>query len=166
MAVLALEASVETEEESWLREQLEALTDELWDRHYRPQQRLWLRADCPWCKRIKAARMSSDIPCPICTQLDRSQQDEGETIAAPFPIYEPDHRTTATLRITLDYAVAPTRREKGRQHGVGAERARWETELNMVSPIPTSQDTVAPFAVELANRFKRELRELPLRTMR
>lgn len=59
--------------EEWLVEQLEALTDELFSRVYRPVQRPWNEDDCPWHRRLRESGMT-DADCPICTQIGRSRR--------------------------------------------------------------------------------------------
>jgi rubrerythrin len=81
-AVISYEASrAETPEgiEEFLREQLEAIADELFARIYRPRQSLWKSEQCPWCRRLR--EINSDAPCPICSQIRRSRRARREEVA-------------------------------------------------------------------------------------
>jgi hypothetical protein len=72
VAVLA-EASVQADPvEEWLVEQLTYLADEYFHRVLRPQQRIWVRAACPWCRRMAEANLSH-VRCPVCRQIKRSR---------------------------------------------------------------------------------------------
>ena len=62
--------------EVWLTEQLEALVDELFDRCYRPEQRRWSQARCPWHRRLRAIGL--DARCPLCEQIQRTRRQPTE----------------------------------------------------------------------------------------
>jgi len=72
VAVLA-EAGVAADPvEEWLVEQITYLTDEYFHRVLRPQQRIWVKAACPWCRRLRELHMSH-LHCPMCLQIKRSR---------------------------------------------------------------------------------------------
>jgi hypothetical protein len=72
VAVLA-ETGIEADPvEEWLLDQIAYLVDEYLERVLRPQQRMWTRAACPFCRRLRELRLSH-IPCPACRQIKRSR---------------------------------------------------------------------------------------------
>ena len=123
-----------------------------------------MSSECPWCTRLREMGRP-DLPCPMCLHLARLEaDDEGPHLIPAEPIYKPDHRRSAEVRIQVDFPVGVTFRQKGKQHGVGADRRQWECRLTMASPPPTDQETRTTFGAELARRFISEARERPFHT--
>lgn len=163
--MLAPMAQDEDELEAFLTEQLEAIADELFERVYGLQQKLWLRADCPWCKRLRVLGRP-ELPCPICDQILRSQELDDEPVHLGEQAHPRTRKNTARVRVFVDYQVAPTPRIKGKRHGTGATRAEWQCRLTMDLPIPTNMADVAAFGDELSDRFRDEVHAQPFITMR
>jgi hypothetical protein len=155
--------------ESFVREQFDAIVDLYWDLLYRDKQRAWTPEECPWHKRLEASGRDG-ASCPMCAQVNRaqdSQDDEGETLKLRRPVYSPEHKKAALVRVIVDYITRPTFREKGTQHGQGPQRSQWQCRITMANPVPTSSTNGAldPFAVELATQFRQKVREAPFLTM-
>lgn len=84
--------------------------------------------------------------------------------ARPLNI-DPEHHALVVVYLIVNYKLNPTLREKGKGHAAGADRAEWQKEITMGTPIPDSALALEPFADELVRQFKQKVREDPFLPM-
>ena len=112
----------------------------------------------------EALEASGEIP-----QTERPHvRPAPEPSEQPEAVYPPDHKDSAKVYMIVDYPMQSEveRTRRGLPYAREAERREWHAEWTMGTDIPADLIELDPFAQELANRFKKAVREDSFHTMR